>query len=65
MIKTFMSFLNKKKEPHLLVCLFIWIFIGLESHLWWQTSFHGASVLTALVGYSLLFYVLPRLTGKA
>ena len=47
-----------------MVILFIWISIGLEAHLWWQTSFHGASVLTALVGYSLLFYVLPGLSNK-
>ena len=52
------SFLNIIKRSNLKVFLFIWIFIGLETHLWWQTQFHVAAFVTALIGYSMLLYVL-------
>ncbi|KAA5548432.1 hypothetical protein [Adhaeribacter rhizoryzae] len=64
MLKTFTQILNRNNEPHFLLVLLIWISIGLETHLWWQISFYGAALLTALVGYSLLFYVLPALSNK-
>jgi hypothetical protein len=51
-------FLNIIKKPNLKVFLFIWIFISLETHLWWQTQFHTAAFVTALIGYSMLLYVL-------
>jgi hypothetical protein len=63
MLSNFTQLLYIIKKPNLAVFLFIWIFIGLEAHLWWQNQFHSAAVITALVGYSMLLYVLLGLSG--
>ena len=65
MIKNFTIVLNLFKKVNLFVFLFIWVFIGLETQLWWQNHSYIAAVSTALVGYSMLLYVLPELSANS
>lgn len=58
MSNNFTQFLHLIKKPDLKVFLIMWVFISLETNLWWQTQFHTAAVVTALVGYSMLLYAL-------